>query len=53
MKHGPLGSSPQKTDTVALAMEILKDRPMPRPKGETRQNLNQRHKYPSKAPSDG
>jgi hypothetical protein len=38
MKHSPVGSSPTKTDTVAKAMDILKDRPLPNPKGDQRQN---------------
>ena len=42
MKHIPLGSSPTKTDTVALAMHILKDRPMPKPKADHRKNIGSR-----------
>jgi hypothetical protein len=39
MKHPPVGHAQPKTDTVARAMEILKDRPMPQPKANTRQNI--------------
>jgi hypothetical protein len=39
MKNSPLGNSPRKTDTVARAMDILKDRPMTRPKPDQRRNL--------------
>jgi hypothetical protein len=34
----PFGSSQPKTDTVACATEILKDRPMPTPHARERRN---------------
>jgi hypothetical protein len=46
MKHSPIGSSPTKTDTVARAMDILKDRPMPQSKQDQRQNFV-RHPKPA------
>ena len=39
MKPSLTGNSPQKTDTVARAAEILKDRPMPSAKPNTRRNV--------------
>jgi hypothetical protein len=42
MKHPPVGHAQPKTDTVARAMEILKDRPMPQPKTSSRQNIGPR-----------
>ena len=53
MKHSPFGASPTKNDTVAKAMDILKDRPLPQAKPDTRQNYNQRQKPPYKPPSNG
>jgi hypothetical protein len=51
MKHGPLGISPTKTDTVARAMDILKDRPMPEPKARVRESFSARSRPPAKPPS--
>ena len=53
MKHPPLGNSPRKTDTVARAMEFLKDRPMPEPKADTRQNFGPKEKRTYKSSSSG
>jgi hypothetical protein len=39
MHHPMIGFSPRKTDTVARAMEILKDRPMFEPKADPRHNF--------------
>jgi hypothetical protein len=52
MKHGPLGNSPTKTDTVARAMDILKDRPMPEPKARVRESFSARSR-PSGKPQSG
>jgi hypothetical protein len=45
MKHSPVGISQRKTDTVQRAMEILRDRELPKalPKDETRRNFHSRH----------
>ena len=54
MKHSPFGSSPHKTDTVARAADILRDRPMPKPKTDHRQNLGSKFNKPAdKKPSEG
>jgi hypothetical protein len=47
MKHPPIGHAQRKMDTVARAMEILKDRPMPKPKASPRQNFGPRPGRPS------
>jgi hypothetical protein len=39
MQHTPPGVAQHKKDTVQRAMEILKNRPMPRPKAELRENF--------------
>ena len=41
------GNAQSRTDTVARAIEILKDRDMPRPKADLRQNFGQRHRKPA------
>ena len=41
------GNAQSRTDTVARASEILKDRDMPRPKADLRQNFSQRPKKPA------
>ena len=51
MKHSPFGSSPPKTDTVARAMDILKDRPMPEPKQSERKNVFRKTERPAPKPS--
>ena len=51
MKHSPIGSSPRKDDTVARAMDILKDRPMPNPKADHRQNFVRKPMKPPLKPS--
>ena len=45
MKHSPVGISQRKTDTVQLAMDILKNRELPKgsAKDETRRNFRTRH----------
>ena len=50
MKHNPVGVSPTKTDTVARAMDILKDRPMPQPKADQRRNFNRNSAKPTPKP---
>ena len=45
------GAAQGRTDTVARAMEILKDRDMPRPKTGLRQNFPPRGKKPFPAPA--
>jgi hypothetical protein len=53
MKHNPVGVSPTKTDTVAKAMDILKDRPLPQPKADQRRNFNRNSpKPPPKPPQE-
>ena len=44
MKHVPIGISQRKTDTVERAMEILKDREMPKgmSKQDARRNFSPR-----------
>ena len=51
MRHSPVGSSQRKTDTVARAMDILKDRPMPTPKPVHRENYNRKPAKPAPKPS--
>ncbi len=51
MKHSPFGISPRKDDTVARAMDILKDRPMPNPRADHRQNYVRKSAKPSAKPS--
>ncbi len=48
MKHGPIGIAQRKTDTVQHAMEILKDREMPKGLSpeEARRNFRPRPKRP-------
>ena len=41
------GNAQSRTDTVARALEILKDRDMPRPKADVRQNIGPRFKRPA------
>ncbi len=48
MKHTPIGIAQHKGDTVARAMEILKDREMP--KGQTRQEARRNFTPRSKKP---
>ncbi len=52
MKHSSLGSSPQKVDTVARAMDILKDRPMPKPKPEAGKNIFRKSDRPAPKPEE-
>jgi hypothetical protein len=51
MKHNPIGVSPTKTDTVARAMDILKDRPMPQPKADQRRNFTRNLAKPAPKPA--
>jgi hypothetical protein len=51
MHHSPIGIAQRKMDTVARAMDILKDRPMPQPKRDTRQNFGQNSRRPNKSPA--
>jgi hypothetical protein len=43
------GNAQSRTDTVARAVEILKDRDMPKPKADFRQNFSQRPRKPAPA----
>jgi hypothetical protein len=52
MKHSPLGNSQHKDDTVARAMDILKDRPMPQPKAAQRQNVFRKGGKPAQKSSE-
>ena len=44
MKHAVVGNSMSVTDSVKRAMEHLKDRPMPNPKADHRQNYTRKPK---------
>jgi hypothetical protein len=39
MNHSPAGTAQPVTDSVQRAMKFLKDRPLPQPKAQTRQNM--------------
>ena len=39
MTHSQIGTAQPVTDSVKRAMEFLRDRPMPKPKAETRHNF--------------
>ena len=48
------GNSSSKTDTVARVTEILKDRPMPQPRIESRRNVGPKpSETTAKSPSRG
>jgi hypothetical protein len=54
MKPSLTGNSPHKTDTVTRVAEILKDRPMPRPRMDLRRNIGPKpNETTVKTPSDG
>ena len=51
MKHSPFGNSLPKTDTVARAIAILKDRPMPQQKAAQRKNFIRTYGKPAPKPA--
>jgi hypothetical protein len=54
MKPSLTGNSPHKSDTVTRVAEILKDRPMPRPRMDLRRNIGPKpNETTVKTPSDG
>jgi hypothetical protein len=52
MKHAIIGNSMSVSDSVKRAMEHLKDRPLPQPKGDNRRNTHfGKQKLPEKSES--
>jgi hypothetical protein len=50
MKHTPIGIAQRKTDTVARAMEILKDREISRGQSRAEMRAEQRRNFTPRLP---